>query len=304
MFEPMLARSIEYRRTPEQVVAEFGRILHSPEWWFTQKIDGHRRAVTIGADGTITGWSRKGTRADLPADIRATLAELAVPATFDGELVDGHLWLFDLVAAGVDDRIVNPGMPYGQRFRTLEALIARWDPDPVVGLVPAARSVDEKVALFDQLSRNGGEGLVAKHISAPYRCGFRSPQWQKVKFFRDVDCVILSLGADKQNMQVGMYDPSRPPGKRWVQVGEVTRLNGDGLEAADLFTREQGKARPRRLVVTVKALYCPADTNHLVQPTKPRLRFDKRPTDCTIDQLDDIRPNKSVIPSLPVLEDT
>ena len=71
----------------------------SPGWWAQQKLDGHRRAITITGN-KITGWSRKGTPADLPAPLVESLqcfTGTGWTITLDGELMaDGTWWAFDL----------------------------------------------------------------------------------------------------------------------------------------------------------------------------------------------------------------
>ena len=109
-----------------------------------------------------------------------------------------------------------------------------------------------------------------KRRSAGYRPGpRRTRDVLKVKFCQDVDVVVRRLNRKgKASLAVELYEADGTP----VDVGAVT-VNNASLQSAKVGD-----------VVTVRYLY--ADKNRrLVQPAGGRVRTDKRPEDCTIDQL-------------------
>jgi hypothetical protein len=123
--------------------------------------------------------------------------------------------------------------------------------------------------------KDGGfEGVIFRRLDAGY-IQKRSSNLLKYKFRHDADCVVTALGTKgKANMALGLMSCGS-----LVDVGECSALTGD-----------QHRIRVGD-VVTVTYLYASSD-RRLVQPTKPRLRRDKDPADCTIDQL--FYPTKTV----------
>lgn len=257
---------------------DLARFVRDPFWALDQKGDGERRLVVAGK-GELLSLNRDG----IPASTRlspAIAAELnrfrglTVPIVFDGELIGDTFWLFDLPIA--------PGLTVNDEYRVrrtaLNSIVATLD-SPVVRILPVAWDEDAKQRLVDAVVEAGGEGFVAKHIQSIYEPGLRGRRWVKVKLTKDVDCVVTAISpTGKENMVVVMYDAD---GKE-VEVGEVTRLAGDGAKV------KVGD------VIAVKLLYATVD-NRLFQPTLPRIRTDKRPEECTIDQLDTVRVNKEIV---------
>jgi ATP-dependent DNA ligase len=178
----------------------------SPAYSFEVKWNGVRALARVEASGWRL-WGRQ------QADYTARYPELAalrqLPA---GTLVDGELVAFD--AAGRPDlprllcrhgladawRIGRAGrwcpVVYVvfdllcQRGRCLlgeplsrrrEALAELCADEAVGGVVFSAGVVGAGKALYAAALAAGQEGVMAKHLSAPYRPGRRSPAWRKIK---------------------------------------------------------------------------------------------------------------------------
>lgn len=264
-----------------------------PDWVAHQKLDGHRRAITI-ADGKITGWSRKGHPAELPGPLRTqleVLADIGWRITLDGELMaDGTWWAFDLPELDNGRTAITGRYPLAARLDALDRLFQAWSPDPAVTrVVPTARGTEEVELLVKRVLALGGEGVVHKDPGSAYLPGVRSQRWRKQKHYVDVDCVASGFRVDNKgrpgrdahdNIGLAMWT-----GRKWQHVGEVSRLTGDGprVQIGD--------------VVAVQILYSTPD-DRLYQPTKPRVRDDKDPHDCVTSQLDDCRMNRAVIDTL------
>lgn len=247
------------------------------DWWASVKMDGHRLIVAI-ENGKAQFLSRTGKPLPISAEVAGSFE---VPKAtgrkwvFDGEYMpkEGRYYLFDLP---ILEGLVEPRDAYHFRHDALAVAVKGMD-EPALDIVPTWTSTDEKRDAAQRIQQRGGEGLVFKRSNAPYRFGRRSRAWMKVKFVKEVDCVIVDRNRDgKTNWVLAVND-----GARWHEVGEVSGLTGDA-DRLDIGS-----------VVTVTCLYASED-NRLVQPVTPRLRHDKLALECTLDQLQSIRANRDV----------
>jgi len=96
------------------------------------------------------------------------------------------LIVWDLLALGDEDLRASP---FGQRRSRLEQALARAEPP--IHLTPA--TTDRELALdwFDRFEGAGLDGVVAKRIEDPYRCGVRA--MVKIKHQRTADCVVAGF---------------------------------------------------------------------------------------------------------------
>ena len=240
--------------------------------------------VQIDADGKVDVLNRQGeqSQTELPAAIRTDLARLPrAEWVLDCELISGRaLWVFDLpVGAGR----ATPTMHFGARYEILTALLHTWQPKSGINLLPLAVETTSKLQLAHGVLSANGEGIIAKRLDGQYMSGKRSHAMKKLKFYRDIDCVVTDMGREgKSNLGLGLLS-SRGD---MIDVGEVTSLAGDGprVKVGD--------------VVCVKYLYAvdPARPR-LYQPTLPRLRDDKPADQCTLDQLEGSYRNLEVLTS-------
>lgn len=255
-------------------------MVQDPKVEVDAKLDGERLVLVVD-DGEFWGLNRKGETISLPP--RLHRAMMATPIggpgrlMLDGEwMTDGSetFWVFDLPMGGT---MVSPAMPLTARRDVLTSLFKVGKMPDCVRLAPfaAADDIERKAAIVRRVVEAGGEGVIGKRADSPYTYG-RSWDWVKAKRWAEVDCYVTALGIDgKANMGVSLWSPEA---NDWVDVGEVGALTGDG---------------PRvRLhdVVTVRVLYA-TEANRLYQPGLPRIRKDKAPTECLLDQLDACRGN-------------
>lgn len=249
-------------------------VFNDDNWVTELKMDGRRVIIDIAAGDppTIKPYGRDGNPTYLPKPVLEQLSCCLMACTIDGELIGETLVVFDII------QIADlPEMDYDHRRKFLDGLFDRWSPElrPNILLVAAAGTTDDKLAMAERVRRLGGEGIVAKRRDSLYQEGKRSRDWVKLKRQHTVDCVVISLGVEKQNMIVGVFDgPS-------LTEFEVGRTVGDGPIA------QPGD------VIEVQCLYA-TDDNRLYQPVVKKIRTDKRPDECTIDQLDACRTNKTL----------
>ena len=203
------------------------------------------------------------------------------------------MFAFDLLAvAGHDLR----ALPLSLRKELLGMLV------PSVGVVRFADHVPrEGEALFEEVSRMGLEGIVAKRAVSTYRSGERSRDWLKIKALRTADVAIVGYVRGKGTRRdLGSLMVAWRGAGELVYAGNV----GTGLDAgtiASLLPELQRTARPTPafrgtppgptrdhafvepgLVAEVRYSEV-TSSGYLRQPVFLRVRDDKTVADC--DQL-------------------
>lgn len=261
-------------------------LFESDEWVCEQKVDGTRCVVTVHSDGrreftasngqplkhaTSLLWTEKLGKA-LPSDLHGTYA-------LDGELLwTGEFWVFDVVR--FPDETVQTA-PLQARRAILEMLFDVLKLEAPVFLLPQAVGLEAKLNLLRTVEAAGGEGVVLKRLDAPYVPGTRAITQLKLKFTKTVDCVVTARNTNgKTNAELAVHATGSPSGCRHklVNVGSCSMLGKPDAQVGD--------------VVEVKYLYATEDL-HVYQPTLLRVRGDKEPQECTIDQLTPV--NKEII---------
>ncbi|WP_419825703.1 DNA ligase D [Sphingomonas sp.] len=198
-------------------------------WIHEVKYDGYRALVATGAGGA-KAYTRSGLDwSDRFAPIVAVAAALPPGALIDGEIValdrEGrpsftalkdalssgsdalHYFAFDLLVDGGED---VTGLGNLGRKERLRGLLDSVKP-PIHYAEHVAKGGE---ALFEQLCRDGYEGIVSKAADAPYR-GTRSRSWLKIKCTRRQEFVILGFtesdkkGRDLRSLLVGVNADGR-----------------------------------------------------------------------------------------------
>jgi bifunctional non-homologous end joining protein LigD len=257
----MLADSIEPTSLPQYVAND--------RFAFQQKVDGERVLIRVTPEGAVIPLDRRGEpkAKGLPSGVRKALGSLTEgPWLLDGELLGDELWLFDIALAG--DLILSTSS-YRYRHSVLQALMLSWRPKSV-RFLPTAWTPEDKVALVRAVLEAGGEGIIVRDTEGRYMAGRRAPVLLKAKFVKTMDVVVTGRGCDgKDNLSIAVYDQGR-----LVDLGTVTAMAGDGP------TLQPGQ------VCEVRYLYANLSPEgpRLVQVTLPKLRTDKVPHECTLDQ--------------------
>lgn len=253
--KPMLASSIP--------LASLNDYVTDPEVVVQQKLDGDRLLIVVD-DGKVQVLNREGKERSnpIPRGLVDAFAGMSGSWAFDGELLDGELWLFDLPRAG--DAVV-PAHPYSFRLDVLERFFSTWQPGPFVRLLPTARSTRAKQRLVCDVLSSHREGVIVRYLDAPYTPGKRSLRMLKAKVTHTVDCVVTSVRAEgRDNCHVSLFDDGQ-----LVEVGSCAMFGKPPVAVGN--------------VCEVKYLY--ANTGRrLVQPAFLRIRDDKAAEECTIDQ--------------------
>jgi ATP-dependent DNA ligase len=199
---------------------------------------------------------------------------------------------FDLLSR--DDRLLLDE-PFEQRRADLEDLVA----EPVE-LTPCTRDPAEAEPWLQ-----GAEGVVAKQLDAPYRPGERTGM-VKVKRVRTIDCVVVGWRPGKEpgtlgSLILGLYDKSgelqvvghtsgfKAKEKRELRVTRAPYETGErGTGDASRWTAgrelEWITVRPELVVEITFDHVSAGRIRHGAKVV--RWRDDKKPRECTIDQLD------------------
>jgi DNA ligase D-like protein (predicted ligase) len=202
--------------------------------------------------------------------------------------------VFDLLY--LDGRDLT-GEPLEERRRIMEENIV---PSEQIQVSPSTEGAGK--ALFKAAEKQGLEGIMAKRLSSIYTPGGRSKDWLKVKVSFDADVVIVGWTEGEKaragtigSLVMAMYD-----GAELRYVGNVGTGFGRGLleRTMDLVGRldetepwfnERAELRrahwvPPVLVAKVEHRGV-TSAGRLRAPSFQDFREDKRPEECTIDQL-------------------
>jgi len=199
---------------------------------------------------------------------------------------------FDLLARE-DEELLE--LPFAQRREALEALVA----EPV-RLSPSVRTPAEAEPWL-----HSAEGVIAKELDAIYRPGARKG-FVKVKRVRTIDCVAVGWRPGKEegtvgSLILGLYED----GGELRVVGHSSGLTAKRkrelvAELAPYETGERGSGEPSRWdsdrelewislrpELVVEITFDHASGGRIRHGTTiVRWRDDKRPRDCTYDQLE------------------
>jgi bifunctional non-homologous end joining protein LigD len=214
------------------------------QWLHEVKYDGYRALIATGTKGpkiyTRTGldWTEK-----FPG-IAEAAKSLPAPALIDGEIVafkagkpdfstlqeaisaggEGlTFFAFDLLTDRGEDTAKLPQLTRKERLRTLLE-----GADERIQFSEHIAGAGEK--LFEEMCRQGFEGIVSKRADAPYR-GTRTQAWLKTKCIRRQEFVIIgwtpstAKGRGFRSLLLAVNGPSGP-----VYAGKV----GTGFSQATL----------------------------------------------------------------------
>lgn len=249
--------------------------IQDDDWWAEQKIDGQRILLRLSGQGEVSVFNRQGDQMGLknPALVETFSAGFNGEWWFDGEYMDDHYYVFDILCiSGIDWW----NKPYQERRAMLEKLFLLIDSN-AVSLVPVARTELEKAALYRYTREHNFEGLVFKPIHDQYKWGEKG-RWKKYKHYNTADCVIMEMhrGGKEEAVTIGCYN----------EVGELVEVSG--LKMMQYYMK---MVKPGD-VVEVRYLHATPE-NKLYIPTFVRVRLDKPASECYTSQL--IQTNKQVI---------
>ena len=234
-----------------------------PDWWLQEKLDGHR--LLIRREGsTITGINRLGQETAIPQ----TLVESALACTsdfiLDGEGLGDVLHVFDALSLHGED--LRPA-GFAARFVRLGKFLKAFLP-PHFKLVDVACQLRAKQEMFTRLQRQHREGVVFKHMMAPYSPGRPSSGGMQLKHkFCETASFIVTKPNPKRSVSLILFD-----GDRVEPAGNVTIPPNHDIPAPGT-------------VVECRYLYAFRESGSIYQPVYLGPREDIRAEECTTAQL-------------------
>jgi ATP-dependent DNA ligase len=219
-----------------------------------------------------------------------------------------ELFAFDLLVEPVRGRAPRDltGMPLSERRAKLEKFFERVPEGSPIRISPMTLDRDVAVDWFDNHAAHGIEGVMAKLRDVPYRSGTRDGM-VKVKRFRTADCVVggfryVTGTKTVATLAVGLYDAggilhhvgnaggftdaARAEVKKVVEPlagGEGFSGKSPGVSRWSRSESEYVAVEPR-LVCELRYDYFTGE--RFRHATKfLRWRPDKRPHDCTFEQM-------------------
>jgi ATP-dependent DNA ligase len=237
------------------------RYINDDRWVMEQKLDGHR--IMLVSDTDTLFLTRNGTPYTKAIPKALHLHNLPKGFIVDGELIDGVLWMFDVLH--INGNLQR--LPLSERRVVLNAIP---EIPGVLRRIPQAVTTAEKEALYAEAQTRGYEGVILKKASSIYECGRRTPEWLKAKFVVTADVIVLTVEDDgKESASFGVvgYD-----GRTIVEIGRCSLIGKPYVKPGD--------------VIEVRYLYANnAAAPRLYQPTLMKVRDDKRADECLIDQI-------------------
>lgn len=219
-----------------------------------------------------------------------------------------RLVLFDLLAS--EDGVSVLGQPLSQRRKLLEQLFRGVRQDALLAnivLSPTTGQVKQALKWLSEAGHGGFDGVVAKRAEGMYEAGERA--MVKVKRLRTADCVVGGFRYERQSREVGslllgLYDKigklnhvgftstirddergvltkrleslREPPGFTGTAPGGISRWS----------TQRSSEWEPLRPELVVEVRFDHITGNRFRHGTKlMRWRPDKRPDQCTVEQL-------------------
>lgn len=286
VFEPKLdgTRAICYKNASLRFVNRRDNDITSryPEFGFSADI----KAKSCVLDGEVVVFDQKGD----PSFRLLQKREHSSPQTYH-LLAKSHpatYVVFDILE--LDGRDLTR-LPWGDRRKILLQTITEG---PFLRTMVGSKDGHKLWGLVDA---RGIEGVMAKRVDSPYEEGRRSPYWIKIKTTMTVECVIVGFTHERRNLSalaLGLYS-----GNNLSYVGRVgtgfTDDMADGLRGrlGPLIVEKPPVTDPPENEVTWvrPELVCEVEYlevtpgGHLRAPSFRRLRDDRRPEECTMEQL-------------------
>lgn len=238
------------------------RFIRDPAWWMQEKHDG-RRLLIQKHDDIITGINKLGLAVAVPTTIEEAAMVFDQEFIIDGEAIGDVLHVFDLLS--IDGELVT-GQPYTDRYRHLMNLLASGQ-QQFIKLVETSFMPQQKREKLEMLKTQGKEGVVFKHLSAPYTPGRPASGGThfKFKFCESASFIVGKVNA-KRSVSLKLFD-----GTDLVSVGNVT------------IPANKQVPRPND-VVEIRYLYA-FRGGSIFQPVFLGTRDDVKAEECSVDQL-------------------
>jgi len=200
---------------PPQLATLVDDVPTGSDWLYEYKYDGYRLLLSVG-DGVASAFTRHGKDwSDKFKALVKAAANLPAGCLIDGEAValdKNGKPSFQLLQSTLKERqganlvfyafdvLVDRGedikrLPNIVRKDRLASLLAGVNPPIIYG----DHVIGKGEALFEQICKQGGEGIIAKKASCPYK-GTRTRNWLKIKCIQRQEFVIVGWSESDKRM--------------------------------------------------------------------------------------------------------
>jgi DNA ligase D-like protein (predicted ligase)/DNA ligase D-like protein (predicted 3'-phosphoesterase) len=295
----------------------------SKDWIFEVKWDGIRAICYVYDDLSIRSRNQKELKNNFPE--LHELLNLTQNIVLDGEIIilrEGKLDFQNLIkrvqASGgfeieslsksfpvtyvVFDVLELEGKPLVDKSLLERKAILKNQVKEGRNVIHSLFADGEGVAYYKAVIEKGLEGIVAKKKQSPYESGIRSNNWLRIKKINSCDCVIFGYTEGKGRRKrtfgalvLGLYDNTRPKYVGKVGTGFTENVLENLTENLQELTIEEKQFDeidiPEGIMWVQPLLVCQIDYQSVTEDGKLRLprfrglRFDKNPTECTIEQI-------------------
>ena len=239
------------------------KLIEDSAYWMQEKWDG-RRLLLHKQDGKITGINRRGLAVALPEPLVLDANHCDMDFILDGEAIGDMLCVFDVLLIG-DEEI--GGCRYTERLLRLMNLLASFQ-HPSMHLVETHFTAADKRDAFEHLKSEGREGVVFKHVDAPYIAGRPASGGSQLKHkFHETASFIVGKINAKRSVTLQLLD-----GNTLVGAGNVTIPPNHEIPAPGQ-------------IVECRYLYAFKESGCIYQPVYLGVRDDIRAEECTTTQL-------------------
>jgi len=246
--------------------AEAIRMLSDPHYGMQPKYDGERRAADINGQAEVTGMNRKGLVVPLPMGIKEEMFSLFGELgafRVDAEIIGDTLYVFDLLI--VRSQSIRH-LTWLERMQIAENALAGCK---YLKVSPTALSYEEKLAMFNRIKREHGEGVVYKLLDAESTEGRPNAlgAWLKFKFVESATCIVSAIHATKRSVSIQLLN----------EAGELVNVGNATIPA--------NKEIPKPLSLVEVAYLYAYQGGSLYQPVYLGERTDLDVSACTLKQL-------------------
>ena len=243
------------------------KLIADSAYWMQEKWDG-RRLLIRKQDGEITGINRLGLAVALPDTLVLDANNCDMDFILDWEAIGDMLCVFDVLLIG-DDEIGGEigGLRYTERFLRLMNLLGTFQ-HPAIHLVETHFTAGQKKEAFQRFKDAQAEGVVFKHIDAPYIAGRPAsggPQL-KYKFYETASFIVGKVNA-----------------KRSVSL--MLAVDGNLTTAGNVTIPPNHEVPKPGQIVECRYLYAFKESGCIYQPVYLGTRDDIPEEDCTAAQL-------------------
>jgi bifunctional non-homologous end joining protein LigD len=234
---------------PESAVMHY---IKDDAYVMQEKFDGVHFLLNRTANGTV-GINKRGLSVSYPLGLSAAmdklqdaLVEVADPqpftACFDGERIGDKYYVFDLLHHKNKDL---RNTPYFSRLATLGHILDAVNLENVIK-VPTFFRTSEKLAEFNRIRAQGGEGVVFKRLTGISVPGKSAGSEDQIKFqFRGlITCFVTSVHDSKRSVGVSLRNSDADQdvfmGNVTIPVNHPIPVVGDLVEIQYLYAYRNG----------------------------------------------------------------